>query len=129
MIKWCLYLHHLSNKSYKTIRKSGVINLPSSRTLRDYKHVSPTKVGFSIEADRQLIDLLAQKDSLAKYGVVLFDEMYVKQGLVFEKSTGALFGFTDLGEINNQLDEFEAFVKDSSSEMNRPLAKTVSVYV
>ena len=102
MIKWCLYLHHLSGKAYDTIRKSGVINLPYSRTLRDYKHVSPTEVGFSVEADRQIIDLLAQKDTLAKYGVVLFDEMYVKQG-VFEKSTGALFGFTDLGEVNNQL--------------------------
>ena len=87
MIKWCLYLDHLSGKAYDTIRKSGVINLPSSRTLRDYKHVSPTEVGFSVEADRQIIDLLAQKDTLAKYGVVLFDEMYVKQGLVFEKSS------------------------------------------
>ena len=129
MIKWCLYLHHLSGKAYDTIRKSGVINLPSSRTLRDYKHVSPTEVGFSVEADRQIIDLLAQKDTLAKYGVVLFDEMYVKQGLVFEKSTGALFGFTDLGEVNNQLDEFEAHLKGSSSELNRPLAKTMLVFM
>ena len=128
MIKWCLYLHHLSGKAYDTIRKSGVINLPSSRTLRDYKHVSPTEVGFSVEADRQIIDLLAQKDTLAKYGVVLFDEMYVKQG-VFEKSTGALFGFTDLGEVNNQLDEFEAQLKGGSSELNRPLAKTMLVFM
>lgn len=86
-----IYLHRLSGKAYETIRKSVVINLPSSRILRDYKHVSPTEVGFSTEADRQIIDLLAQKDALEKYGVVLFDEMYVKQGLVFEKSTGALF--------------------------------------
>ena len=130
MIKWCLYLHHLSGKAYETIRKSGVINLPSSRTLRDYKHVSSsTEIGFSLEADRQIIDLLAQKDGLAKYGIVLFDEMYVKQGLVFEKSTGALFGFTDLGEINNQLDEFEAHLKGSSSELNRPLAKTMLVFM
>ena len=55
--------------------------------------------------------------------------MYVKQGLVFEKSTGALFGFTDLGEINNQLDEFEAHLKGSSSELNRPLEKTMLVFM
>ena len=123
VIKWCLYLQHLSSKAYETIRNSGVINLPSSRTLRDYKHLEDTKIGFSIEADRQLFDILKQKDDLAKYGVILFDEMYVKQGLVFEKSTGALFGFTDLGEVNNQLDEFEASLKSDASLLQRPLAK------
>ena len=95
IIKWCLYLHHISSKAYEPIRNSGIITLPSSRTLRDYKHLSSTKVGFSIEADRQLVDILAQKNGLAKYGMLMFDEMYIKQGLVYEKSTGALFGFTD----------------------------------
>ena len=37
--------------------------------------------------------------------------MYVKQDLVYEKFTGALFGFIDLGEVNKQLDEFEASLK------------------
>ena len=35
MIKWCLYLRHLSGKAYETIRTSGCIKLPSQRTLRD----------------------------------------------------------------------------------------------
>lgn len=75
VVKWCLYLQHLSGKAYETIRNSGIINLPSSRTLRDYKHLEITKIGFSIEADRQLLDILKQKDDLGKHGVVLFDEM------------------------------------------------------
>ena len=129
VIKWCLYLHHLSSKSYETIRKSGILNLPSSRTLREYKHLENAKIGFSIEADRQLTDILQQKDDLAKYGVVLLDEMYVKQGLVFEKSTGALFGFTDLGETNNQLHDFEAMLKTDASALQRPLAKTMVVFM
>lgn len=129
IIKWCLYLYHVSRKAYETIRNSGVITLPSSRTLRDYKHLSATTVGFSIEADRQLVDILAQKDDLAKYGMLLFDEMYVKQGLVFEKSTGALFGFTDLGELNNQLDEFEKHLSGDSTGLQRPLAKTMLVFM
>ena len=88
-----------------------------------------TKVGFSIEADRQLVDILAQKDGLAKYGILLFDEMYVKQGLVYEKSTGALFGFTDLDEVNNQLDDFEKFLSSDSTGLQRPLAKTMLVFM
>ena len=129
VIKWCLYLQHLSSKAYDTIRSSGVINLPSCHILRDYKHLQDTKIGFSIEADRQLCDILEQKDDLAKYGVVLFDEMYVKQGLVFEKTTGALFGFTDLGKVNNQLDEFEASLKNNASLLQRPFAKSILVFM
>ena len=86
-------------------------------------------MGFSIEADRQLLDILKQNNDLAKYGIVLFDEMYMKQCLVFEKCTGALFGFTDLGEVNNQLDEFEALLKNNSSSLQRPLAKTMVVKI
>ena len=129
VIKWCLYLHHLSSKAYQTIRNSGILILPSSRTLQDYKHVSSNSMGFSIEADRQLLDLLNQKDDLAKYGVLLFDEMYIKQGLVFEKSTGALFGFTDLGDVGNQLDEFVQSFKSDNQSLPRPLAKAMLVFM
>ena len=82
-MKWCLYLHHLSTKAYERIRNSGILTLPLSRTLQDYKHLSSTTVGFSTEADRQLLDIINQKDDLANYGVLFFDEMYIKQGLVF----------------------------------------------
>lgn len=129
IIKWCLYLHHVSSKAYETIRNSGVVALPSSRTLRDYKHLSSTNVGYSVEADRQLVDILAQKDDLAKYGMLLFDEMYVKQGLVYEKSTGALFGFTDLGEVNNQLIDFEQSLSSDGTGLQRPLAKSMLVFM
>ena len=54
-------------------------------------------------------------------------EMYIKQGLVFEKSTGALFGFTDLCETNNQLDDFEAMLKNDAS-LQRPLAMVVFMF-
>ena len=79
-----------------------------------------------MEADRQLVDILAQKNELAKYGMLLFDEMYIKQGLVYEKSTGALFGFTDLGEVNNQLHES---LSSDDTGLQRPLAKTMLVFM
>ena len=61
-------------QGHETITNSGVINLPSSRTLGDYKHMLSTEVGFFVEADRQIIELLAQKDDLAKYGVVMLNK-------------------------------------------------------
>jgi len=53
IIKWCLYLRHLSGKAYETLRQSGVLRLPSQRTLRDYTHYSTTRIGFSFEIDQR----------------------------------------------------------------------------
>ena len=57
----------------------------------------------------QLLDLLKnQKPSdIAKYVTVVLDEMYLREGLVFQKSSGALIGYTDLGEMNNILNDAE----------------------
>lgn len=39
-------------------------------------------------------------------GVALsLDEMKVRKGLVFNKHTGAMIGFVDLGKINQELDQ------------------------
>ena len=55
MIRWCLYLHHRSSGCYSTLRNSGVIRLPSERTLKDYKHFTPSFCGFSLSTDLQLL--------------------------------------------------------------------------
>ena len=41
------------------------------------------------------------------YVILLFDEMKVKEDLVFDKHTCELIGFINLGEINNILDRLE----------------------
>lgn len=58
MIKWCLYLRHLSGKAYETLRQSGVLKLPSQRTLRDYTHYIPTSIGYSAKLDQMLMDTM-----------------------------------------------------------------------
>jgi len=72
-MKWAMYLHHLSGKAYDTIRNSGILALPSAQTLREYTHLSPTRVGFSVDAERQLLDVINLREGLAKYGVILID--------------------------------------------------------
>ena len=70
------------------------------------------------------MDILAQKDGFVNYGMLMFDEMYIKQGLVYEKSTVTLCGFTDLGEANNQLDDFKKSFNGDGTGLQRLLAKT-----
>ena len=105
IIKWCLYLRHRSSGAYETIRKSGVLKLPSQRTLRDYTHYIPSKVGFSAEVDRELLRVADYRglEEWQKYVAVIMDEMHLKEDLVYNKVTGALMGFTSVGDINDHL--------------------------
>lgn len=129
LIQWALYLHHKSSGAYETLRKSGIITLPSSRTLRDYRHFTQTMPGFSTIADMQLQELMQQKKShLAKYVFILIDEIHLKEGLVYDKGTGSLVGFCDLGGVVQQLKDFEQRLS-SGSPIKRPLAKTMMVFM
>ena len=58
IIKWCLYLRHLSGgRAYEMLRESGVVRLPSQSTLRDYTIYTKTKCGFSDDVDLQLLEI------------------------------------------------------------------------
>ena len=90
MIRWCLYLRHLSSSSYDMLRESGVIKLPSQMTLRDYTYYTKAKAGFSCEVDHQLmvaakIDICPERD---KYVVIIMDEMHIKEDIVYDKHSG-----------------------------------------
>lgn len=61
-----------------------------------------------------------------KYVLLLMDEMYVKKDLVYDKHTGALTGFVNLGETNEHLLQLERQLR-SGTETSEPLAKTMLV--
>ena len=56
MIRWCIYLRHKSSGAYNLLRESGVVALPSQRTLRDYTYYIKTTTGFSDEVDEELME-------------------------------------------------------------------------
>ena len=62
------------------------------------------------------------------YVVILIDEMHVKEGLVFNKSSGTLTGFVDLDDIDNHLRECEHIIS-TNQQKARTLAKTIVVFM
>ena len=92
MIKFCLYLRHQSGKAYETLRESNCISLSSQRTLRDYSHAVKAKPGFSPEVDHQLMEAanVMKSKEWEKLVIILLDEMYIKEDLVYEKQGGTL---------------------------------------
>ena len=107
LIKWCLHLKFKSSSSYDALRSTGVLTLPSERTLRDYTHWMKSEVGFQSVVSEQLIMEADVKEEKDKYVVLVFDEMKIREDLVFDKHSCELLGFVNLGEINNILTEFE----------------------
>ena len=92
MIRWCIYLKHLSSKAYETLRVSGAIQLPSQRTLRDYTYYTEAKPGFSITVDNQLKEManLDKCPEREKHVIVLMDEMHIRDDIVYDKHTGKI---------------------------------------
>lgn len=54
MVRWCLYLRHLSSSAYETLREGGFVKLPSQRMLRDYTHHTKAVVGFAKGVDEEV---------------------------------------------------------------------------
>ena len=109
MIKWCLNLKLLSSSAYHALRTSGFVKLPSERTLRDYVHYFSNKPGFQAEVLGQLLkeaNLQALPPS-RRYIALILDEMKIKEGLVYNKYSGEIIGFTHLGDINDELTKLE----------------------
>ena len=107
VLKWCLHMKFLSSGAYHALRQSGIITLPSERTLRDYTHCIRAGVGFIPEVDFQLVkeaNIVSEKD---KFVVLSWDEMKIKEDLIFDKHSCTLIGFTNVGDINNVLDRME----------------------
>ena len=106
------------------------IRVSSQRTLRDYTHYThytSTMVGFSDKVDQQLmaaanISSLSQHEKCVS---IIMDEMHIREGLVYDKHSGALLGFTDLGKVNNLLMEFEPSL--SLDVHTKNLSKTMLV--
>ena len=66
-----------------------------------------------------------------KYVGLVFDEMKVKEGIVYNKNSGEIIGYVNLGEVTNQLLEFERKCASELSDDHYflPIAKYISCFM
>ena len=98
IIRYCLSLATKSPACYEELRKSKILVLPSQRTLKDYRNCIRPKAGFQEEVIEELKDSTNSYFDVQRYIVLLFDEMKIMSNLVFDKVTGELIGYLDLGD-------------------------------
>ena len=65
---------------------------------------------------------------LQKLVILLIDEMYIKEDLVYNKHSGQLIGFASLGDVNDHLLAFERSVEEGQSEQIE-LVKSIIVFM
>ena len=98
VIRFCLSIHAKSPAAYRELRDSGVLVLPSERTLRDYRNFFKPRAGFHPDNIERLRNQTSQYFDIQRYVVLSFDEMKIQSKLVFDKHSNELIGFVDLGE-------------------------------
>lgn len=106
------------------------MTLPSQRTLRDYTYYFRTTTGFSTEGDKQLMaaaKIDKPTEEWERCVCIVMDEMYIKEDLVYNKHTGALVGFANLGDTNEHLLRFQHMIEGSQKCEEQTLAKTMFV--
>ena len=99
IIRFCLSLASKSASAYDELRSSNVLPLPSRRTLRDYKNAIKPHAGFNPAVINDLIKTTNPLKSYQRNVVLSFDEMKIQENLVYDKYTGNLMGYVDLGDL------------------------------
>ena len=98
VIRFALSIHCKSPSAYRELRDSGALILPSERVLRDYKNYFKPKTGIAKENIDSLKEKVSLFTSTQRYVAVIMDEMKIQSNLVFDKTSGELVGFIDLGD-------------------------------
>ena len=98
IIRFALSLHGKSAAAYRELQESGALILPSERVLRDYKNYFKPKAGINLENIESLREKAATLTGIQRYLVLVMDEMKIQSNLVFDKYSGDLIGFVDLGD-------------------------------
>ena len=95
---WLIVFSHLVSGAYEHLRRSGFIELPHRTTLNKYTGFASSGSGFNVEIIKRLCedsDITSMK-RYEKRVILLFDEMKIKSGLVYSKSSAELLVLQNL---------------------------------
>ena len=98
IIRFCLSLAAKSASAYDELRSSNILTLPTRRTLRDYKNAVKPGAGFNHQVINELIKIASGLKGCQRYIVLSFDEMKIKENLVYDRCSGQLVGYVHFGD-------------------------------
>ena len=103
IICFALSLATKSSTAYDELRRSGILILPSRRTLQDYTNAVKPSAYASAYASLLSQNCAINTKILMKsrdFDVLSFDEIKIQSNLVFDKHSGKVIGFVDIGDVD-----------------------------
>jgi hypothetical protein len=100
IIRWCISIAAKSASAHDELRDTFKDNIvvPSKRILRDYSNAITPKTGFNPGVIKEIKEVTKHYSSSQRYVAILFDEMKVQGNLVWDKHSGELIDYVNLGD-------------------------------
>ena len=100
-------------------------------TLKKYVNFTNASSGFNPDIISKLIEdsKINSLKEFEKNVSLIFDEIKIKSGLIYKKSSGKLIGFTEMGELNEEINEFQRGCDEGKSELDRQFSKYVNMFM
>ena len=108
--------HLLHTNSYDSVKRKTLVSslVSSQRTLRDGRNYIRPSICFNHQIINELTTKTRDSCTPEKYVVLSFDEMKIQDDLVYDKNTGNLIGYVDLGDIDVNLATLQNMDKNAS---------------
>lgn len=114
------------SSGYKGLRT--FLQLPSERTLYDYTHYVDAEPGIQHETLQRLSEQVEKlTEGHEEYFSCTFDEVHVKGGVVIDKKTGEVIGYTHLSEVEEEMKKLEADM--AGVQFDKVPAKSVLMFL
>ncbi|KAH7934718.1 hypothetical protein HPB51_028915 [Rhipicephalus microplus] len=101
----CLLLQIASPKAYKLLSDMQLLPLPTRARLRQIISGIPCRYGCNEVSLKSIQEHFQEKSHLQRYGVLLLDEVKLKQSVAFNKTSYKMDGFVDYGDETNATTE------------------------
>ncbi|KAJ3656494.1 hypothetical protein Zmor_015567 [Zophobas morio] len=93
----CLLLHIRSPAAYRFLRNNDILPLPQISTVRKYLSRVSIKCGLDQQFFEAFKKKVEGKNSFQKQGILIFDEMTVRQNIELNVTNTKLIGIQDFG--------------------------------
>lgn len=129
----CLLLHIKSPTTYNFLRTNEILPLPSISTVRSYLSRVKLKCGLDEEFFEAFQRKMIQKNEFERHGIVIFDEMQVKQSVQLQVKSLKLMGVQDFGTDNPATAKSTSKLADHAlvfmfSSLGSKLTQPIAVY-
>ncbi|XP_071642190.1 uncharacterized protein [Temnothorax longispinosus] len=98
----CMMMNIRSPSYYEFLRKNNILPLPCIRTVRSYWSLIDIKCGFDEQFQRLLKKHFEDKTPLERHGILLLDEIHLRNSLAVCSRNLTYVGLTDFGQEKPQ---------------------------